>query len=79
MLDEDQDEDDTQQAWESSAPDNGDRGAAFDSGPFGGPLGANGPAGSGMMPLNEAVAAQSEMRKHAVLRPIQRALPRGRT
>ena len=47
--------------------------------PFGGPLGANGPGGGGMMPLSEAVAAQAEMRKHAVLRPIQRALPRGRS
>ena len=47
--------------------------------PFGGPLGPNGPAGSGMVPLADAVAAQAEMRKHATLRPIQRALPRGRS
>ena len=47
--------------------------------PFGGLLGATGPAGSGMMPLTDAVAAQAEMRKHAVLRPITRALPRGRS
>lgn len=52
---------------------------------FGGPLGPHGPSGGGMMPMTEAVAAQAEMRRvarsarsSAVLRPIQRALPRGR-
>ena len=46
--------------------------------PFGGPLGPDGPAGGGMMPLTEAAAAQAEMRKRATPRTIQRALPPGR-
>jgi hypothetical protein len=46
--------------------------------PLGGPLGASGPAGGGMMTLEDAVAAQAEMRRTAVRRAEgQRALPRG--
>lgn len=45
-----------------------------------GPFGPTGPPpNQGMMPLNDAVQVQAEMRKHAVLRPVQRALPRGRS
>jgi hypothetical protein len=47
---------------------------------LGGPLGPTGPAGGGMMTLEDAVAAQAEMRRAAVRRAeTQRALPRGRS
>jgi hypothetical protein len=48
--------------------------------PFGGPPGSTGPASSGLMSLEDAVAAQAEMRRAAAwVRPVQRALPRGRS
>jgi len=44
------------------------------------PFGPSGPQpDQGMVSLSDAVATQADMRKAAVLRPIQRALPRGRT
>lgn len=64
--------------------DDGERRSAVDSAPefspFGGPLRPTGPAGGGMMTLEDAVAAQAEMRRQAVQHaPAQRALPRGRS
>jgi hypothetical protein len=61
-------------------PGDDERASDDDSEPGTNPFGPSGPPpGQGMMPLTEAVAAQAEMRKHATLRPIQRALPRGRS
>lgn len=51
-----------------------------DSEPGTGVFGPSGPPpDQGMVSLQDAVAAQADMRKHATLRPIQRALPRGRS
>jgi hypothetical protein len=47
--------------------------------PFGGPLGPTGPAAAGMMTLEDAVAAQAEIRRAAARMPAQRALPPGRS
>ena len=65
-------EDDQDDGQPFTPADDGERGYIDDSGPFGGPLGSTGPSGAGRMPLSEAVAAQADMRKHAVLRPTQK-------
>lgn len=61
-------------------PDHCERGSAFHlepTNPF--EAASQQPPRDGLMNLEDAVAAQAQMRKHAVLRPIQRALPRGRS
>jgi hypothetical protein len=58
-------------------PDDQDRGSAFDSEPGTGVFGPSGPPpNQGMVPLADAVTQAADMRRHAVLRPITRALPR---
>jgi hypothetical protein len=58
-------------------PDDQDRGSSFDSEPGTGVFGPSGPPpNQGMVPLADAVTQAADMRRHAVLRPITRALPR---
>jgi hypothetical protein len=48
------------QPWAVAATSGAQR-QEYQTNPLGGPLGANGPAAGGMMPLTDAVAAQAEM------------------
>lgn len=63
---------------DSSAPFHGPDGQPWDDGP--GPFGPTSPpANQGMVPVEHAVMQAADIRKHATLRLIQRALPRGRS
>jgi hypothetical protein len=58
-------------------PDDRERGSVFDLGPN--PFTRTPPLEAQMMPFDAAVSAAAQMRRNAVSRPAQRALPRGRT
>jgi hypothetical protein len=59
--------------------DDDERGSAFDSAPKFNPFARTPPPEAGLMPFDAAVSAAAEMRRSAVLRQAQRALPPGRS